>query len=80
MLEDPSSMQRVRSGEGCRIQIVTTPLQDRPTGVFNTRVGVILFGDMVTAATQKRVNETGANLGRKVSRLGANAVVRMSRL
>ena len=62
MLEDPKSIQSVAGAIWAGLQIGTAPLKDRPAGVFNPQVGATLFGDM-PAATQERVNETGANPG-----------------
>ena len=62
MLEDPQSIRRVGEAIWKGLEIGTSPLKDRPVGVLDNQLGVVLFGSM-PAATKARVNETGANPG-----------------
>ncbi|KAF8549861.1 hypothetical protein OG21DRAFT_1420628 [Imleria badia] len=62
MLEDLQSIRSVAEAIWQGLEISTTPLKDRPAGVFDHQADAILFGDMA-AATKDRVNETGANPG-----------------
>ena len=53
MLENPQSIQCVVEAIWEGLQVATAPLKDRPAGVFDSQVSVILFGN------KQYCNQTG---------------------